>query len=119
MKSPQTLLSYRLIKASSLSLSLQGRCSSLLIIFCGPSLDPLQQICILHRAPLNEFFQSVYKSGIALTQVQHLALGLIEDLYVYMSSLFKPVWVSIQMAFLLCVVLSASLSLVSSYHLAM
>jgi len=33
---------------------------------------------LLGRAALNEFSQSVHTSGIALTQIQHLALGLIE-----------------------------------------
>ena len=33
---------------------------------------------LLNRAALNEFSQSVLVSGIASTQVQHLALGLVE-----------------------------------------
>jgi len=38
---------------------------------------------LLHRAALNEFSQSVRISGIASTQGQHLALGLVESYSVH------------------------------------
>jgi len=49
---------------------------------------------LLGRAALSVFFsQSVYMSGIVPTQVQHLALGLVEIHQVCRGSLFKPVQV--------------------------
>ena len=51
---------------------------------------------LLHRSSLIEFFsQSVHVSGIALTQLQHLASGLVEPHSVNVGPLFKSVQVSL------------------------
>jgi len=57
-------------------------------------LVPADAQVLLCRAPLSEFYShSVHISGIAVTLVQHLALGLAEPHLVYIGSLLKPVQV--------------------------
>ena len=57
-----------------------------------PIIQPKFPQVLLGRAALYEFFsQSIHISGIALTQVQNLALGLVEPHKIHVGPLFKPV----------------------------